>query len=207
MSLEIYPMQPVLREHRFFPFGPYLAQMSVNPDYCARLLKLGKKLKKSHRENLAGQIHHEYIYPIETGPWIFNEFKIYINTWIEGWQKFANKPMFNPRYELTQMWINRMRPKEYNPIHVHTNCDLSFVLWLEVPQRMLNEAKTKEANSANPGDIGFLYGEDKGTVICEKHFTPQVNTLMIFPGELRHAVMHFNSNVIRTSVAGNIKWV
>ena len=134
-------MQPVLREHKYHHFGPYLAEMPVDPIYCAKLLKLGKKLKKSHRSNLAGQIHHEYIYDLEKDPWIFQEFQIYVNTWIEGWRRFASKPKFNPKYKLTQMWINRMRPKEYNPIHVHTFCDLSFVLWLEVPQRMLNEAK------------------------------------------------------------------
>ena len=68
-------MKRVLTRHKFFHFGPYLAEMPVNPDYCAKLLKLGKKLKKSHRKNLAGQIEHEYIYPIETEPWILNEFK------------------------------------------------------------------------------------------------------------------------------------
>jgi len=200
-------MPPVLREHKYYPFGPYLAEMPVNPDYCARLLKLGKKLKKPYRKNLAGQIEHEYIYPIETEPWIFNEFQIYINTWIEGWKKFAHKPGFNPKYQLIQMWINRMRAKEYNPIHIHTNCDLSFVLWLEVPQRMLNEAKTKETTAANPGDTCFSQGEDNNLVVTEKQFTPKVNTLMIFPSRLRHSVMHFNSKVIRTSVAGNVKWV
>ena len=200
-------MQPVLREHKYHHFGPYLAEMPVNPDYCARLLKLGKKLKESHRSKLAGQIHHEYVYPIETEPWIFNEFQIYINTWIEGWKRFSNKPEFNPKYRLEQMWINRMRAKEYNPIHVHTHCDLSFVLFLEVPQRMLNEAKKNETNAANPGDTCFLYGEDSAYVICEKQFMPKVNTLMIFPASLRHSVMHFNSKVIRTSVAGNVKFV
>ena len=200
-------MQPVLREHKYHQFGPYLAEMPVNADYCARLLKLGKKLKKSHRSKLAGQIHHEYIYPIETESWIFNDFKIYINTWIEGWKKFSNKPPFNPKYQMTQMWINRMRAKEYNPIHVHTNCELSFVLFLEVPQRMLDEAKKNETNAGNPGDTCFLHGEDSWGVITEKRFAPRLNHLLIFPANLRHQVMHFNSKVIRTSVAGNIKFV
>ena len=200
-------MQPVLREHKYHHFGPYLAEMPVNPDYCARLLKLGKTLKKSHRSNLAGQIHHEYIYDLQKDPWIFNELQIYINTWLEGWRRFATKPKFNPKYQLHQMWINRMKAKEYNPIHVHTHCELSFIIWLEVPQRMLNEAKKNETNAANPGDTCFLFGEDKWSTVTEKHFTPQVNTLMIFPSDLRHQVMHFNSKVTRTSVAGNIKWV
>ncbi len=199
-------MPPVLREHKYHHFGPYLAEMPVNPDYCAKLLKLGKKLKKSHRSNLAGQIHHEYIYPIETEPWIFNGFQIYIDTWIEGFKLFSNKK-FNPKYQLTQMWINRMRAKEYNPIHIHTHCDLSFILWLEVPPRMLNEATKNETNGANPGTTGFFYGEDKWSVVSEKNFVPIVNTLMIFPADVRHQVMHFNSKVIRTSVAGNIKFI
>jgi len=202
-------MQPVLREHKYYYFGPYLAEMPVNPDYCAKLLKLGKKLKKSHRSNLAGQIEHEYLYPLDTEPWIFNEFQIYVNTWIEGWKRFSNKPNFNPKYRLHQMWINRMKAKEYNPIHVHTHCDLSFVLWLEVPQRMLNEAKRTPLTNvgAKPGDLCFLYGEEAPYVISEKQFTPKLNTLLLFPAFLRHQVLHFNSKVTRTSVAGNIKWV
>tara|TARA_R100001132_G_C3240118_1_gene71214 strand:+ start:112 stop:714 length:603 start_codon:yes stop_codon:yes gene_type:complete len=200
-------MLAVLPEHKYNPFGPYLAEMAVDPNYCAKLLKLGKTLKKSHRENLAGQIEHEYVYPVDKEPWIFNEFQIYINTWIDGFKRFAARPNFNPKYQLNQLWINRMKAKEYNPIHIHPNCDLSFVLWLEVPQRMLDEAKKKETNAANPGDICFLYGEETNSVITEKHFPPRINTLMIFPANLRHQVLHFNSKVTRTSVAGNINFV
>jgi len=201
-------MQPVLYKHKYHHFGPYLAEMPVNPDYCSKLLKLGKKLKKSHQPSLAGQIEHEYVYPIEAHPWIFNELQIYINTWINGFKIFANKkPNFNPKYKLHQMWINRMKAKEYNPIHVHTDCALSFVLWLEVPQRMLNEAKTNKTNAGDPGSTCFLYGEDKWSIVSEKHFTPAVNTLLMFPGDLRHQVMHFDSKVIRTSVSGNIQFV
>ena len=200
-------MQPVLQEHRYHQFGPYLAEMPVDPGYCARLLKLGKKLKKHHNKNLAGQIEHEYLYDLQKDPWIFYDLKIYINTWIDGWKRFADKSSFNPKYELTQIWINRMRAKEYNPAHVHTHCDLSFVLWLEVPQRMLNEAKKNKTNAANPGNICFLYGEETAYGLCEKEFAPKVNTLMIFPANLRHHVMHFNSKGTRTSVAGNIRFI
>jgi len=199
-------MSPVLPEHRFHQFGPYLAEMPVASDYCTRLLKLGKKLKKSHRSNLAGQIEHEYLYSLETEPWIFNEFQIYVNTWIEGFKKFNNLPKFNPKPRLTQMWINRMKAREYNPIHIHTNCQLSFVLFLEVPQQMLNEAKKNETSAPNPGELIFFFGEDTWSNATEKNFAPKVNTLFMFPNSLRHSVMHFNSKVIRTSVAGNIKW-
>ena len=32
----------ILPNHTFVPFGPYLAQMEVDPKYCAKVLKLGK---------------------------------------------------------------------------------------------------------------------------------------------------------------------
>ena len=72
---------------------------------------------------------------------------------------------------------------------------------------MLNEAKKNATNAANPGETCFLSGENRWGAVSEKHFAPRVNTLMIFPSDLRHQVMHFNSKVIRTSVAGNIKFV
>ena len=200
-------MPPVLQQHKYHIFGPYLAEMEVDPNYCAKLLKLGKKLKKSHRQNLVGQIEHEYLYPLETEPWIFNQFQIYIDTWIAGWRQFSGRLNFNPKYQLTHVWINRMKAKEYNPVHIHTNCDLSFVLWLEIPQRMLKEAKKNETNACNPGELTFFYGEDHKDVVSQRHFVPKVNTLMIFSADLRHSVMHFNSKVTRTSVAGNIKFV
>ena len=200
-------MQPILPEHRYYHFGPYLAEMSADPDYCDRLLKLGKKLKISYRKSLIGQIAHEYVYPLDTEPWIFNEFQIYINTWIEGYRKFSNKANFNPQYQLISMWINRMKAKEYNPVHVHFSCNLSFVLFLEVPQKMLDEAKTKITTAPNPGQLTFLYGEEKWSVVSQKNFTPIKNTLIIFPSDLRHSVIHFNSKGIRTSVSGNINFV
>jgi hypothetical protein len=200
-------MPPILQQHKYHPFGPYLAEMPVDPVYCAKLLKLGKKLKKSHRKNLVGQIEHEYLYPIETEPWVINEFQIYVNSWIDGFRRFASKPNFNPKYQITQMWINRMRAKEYNPMHVHTSCSLSFVLFLEAPQQMLDEAKKNETNAPGPGELCFYYGEEGFQSVTEKHFAPVINTLVIFPANVRHSVMHFNSKVIRTTVAGNIKFV
>ena len=52
-------------------------------------------------------------------------FKFISILWIEGWKRFSGKSSFNPKYQLTQMWINRMRAKEYNPIHMHP--PLSFI--------------------------------------------------------------------------------
>jgi hypothetical protein len=102
------------------------------------------------------------------------------------------------------MWINKMKAKEYNPVHTHTYCDLSFVLWLETPQEILDEAEKNETSAPNPGQTSFIYGEDRPLHVTEKHITPVEHTLLMFPASLRHYVMHFNSDVNRTSVSGNV---
>ena len=48
------------------------------------------------------------------------------------------------------------------------------MLWLEVPQQMLDEAKKNKTSAANPGDTCFLYGEDKWNAVAEKSFAPKV---------------------------------
>jgi len=200
-------MPAIIPKHKYFFFGPYLTEMEVNPEYCQRLLKTGRTLKKSYRNHLAGQIDQEYNFDLQKDPWIVKDFEIYINSWIDGFRNFTRGTQFNPTYEVHDFWINFQKSKEYNPLHIHMNCDLSFILWLQVPQKMLNEGKKNITSAANPGSTTFVYGEPRWDVITEKICTPKKNTLMMFPANLRHHVMHFNSKVTRISVSGNIKFV
>ena len=194
----------ILPNHTFVPFGPYLAQMEVDPKYCAKVLKLGKTLTKRFSKKLAGQIHNEYGFDLKKHPWLFEEFKVYVDTWIYGWGNFRRSNDYNVDYSLKEMWINRMVPKEYNPPHVHQHCDLSFVLFLEVPEGMKGEAKKKKTTAPHPGQTSFIYGENRWDTVSEIVFTPKKNILLMFPNNLRHYVMHFDSKGERISVSGNI---
>ena len=74
----------IINDHQYIPFGPYVAKMEVDTAFCKRLLEVGKTLTKKHNEYLAANIEHEYLYDLKKHPWIEEEFKIYINTWISG---------------------------------------------------------------------------------------------------------------------------
>ena len=195
----------ILSEHHHIPFGPYLVKMNVSLDFCKRLLKIGKKLTVSHHPYLAGQIHHEYIYDLGKHPWIEEEFKIYINTWIDGFRQFSESPNFNPKYKLDALWINFQKSKEYNPTHIHTNCNLSFALFLEVPKKILKEKRISKGDP--PGYTVFFYGEENFGVKTHQRIRPEVGTLLMFPARLRHHVPHFNSKVTRTTVSGNVRFL
>ena len=43
---------------------------------------------------------------------------------------------------LHSMWIVEQQQGEYNPIHIHTNCDISAVMYLKVPE-FISSRKTR----------------------------------------------------------------
>jgi len=192
----------ILSEPMHIPFGPYVAKMMPDPDFCKRLLELGRTLANKQDEYLAGAIKHQYGYDLKKHSWLGEEFKVCVNTWISGYRHFAGDAGFNPKFKLNLLWINFQKSMEYNPIHTHPNCTLSFILFLEVPKEMLEE---KQATRGIPsGFTGFLYGEDYPGIITNRIVKPEEGALLMFPSNIRHYVSHFKSKVTRTTVSGNI---
>ena len=192
----------IITNHKHIPFGPYVAKMNVDPGFCKRLLEKGKTLTKKHSEYLAGNIQHEYVFDLKKDAWIEEEFNVCVNGWIKNYQQFSGDRNFNPEFKLHPLWINFQKAQEYNPIHSHPNCNLSFILYLQIPKEMLAEKRI--ATGAAPGHTGFMYGEDAYGFITNRIVRPEEGTLLMFPSGLRHYVSHFNSKVTRVSVSGNI---
>ena len=193
----------IITDHKHIPFGPYLAKMTLDAGFCKRLLETGKTLTKSHAEYLAGSIEHEYVFDLNKDKWIEEEFDACVGAWLKGYRQFSGDRNFNPQFKLHPLWINFQKAKEYNPIHSHPGCNLSFILYLEVPDAMLKEPRA--TTGAAPGHTGFMYGEDAYGFITHRIVRPSERTLLMFPSNLRHYVSHFDSpNVTRTSVSGNV---
>ena len=191
--------------HEYFYFGPYLAKFNVGLEFSNRLLKQGKKLKISHSTNLAGKIKTELLYDFKKDSWIIEGYYPFIDAWIKGYEKVCGGKLSIKGISLSSIWINFQKKNEINPVHTHTNCDLSFVHWIKIPKAIINEGKKDITKSNKPGGISFFYGEEQNFVRSFIDFMPEENTLMIFPAKLRHEVMPFKSNVSRISVAGNVR--
>ena len=192
--------------HEYVFFGPYLAKFYVKQEFSNRMLKHGKKLKKSHVKNLAGKIKTELLYDTDQDSWILEGYSPFINAWIEGYEKVSSEKNFIKGLSVQSIWINFQKKNEMNPMHSHTNCNLSFVHWIKMPKAIINEGKKDMTKSNKPGGISFFYGEEQNFVRTNSNFMPEENVLMIFPPGLRHEVLPFKSNVTRISVAGNIKF-
>jgi len=202
----------IISNHEYISFGPYLAKMDVDLEFCTRLLKLGKTLTKmkqlidptTKQAQDAENMKVAYLYDLEKNPWIEEEVKVWVNTWIGGYKQFSENPNFELKFKLNSLWINVQNAGEYNPVHIHPGSTLSFVLYLEVPEEMLKEKG--DTRGISPGYTGFMYGEHSDFFwgVSHRSIRPKVGGLLIFPSNLRHYASHFNSKVIRTSVSGNI---
>ena len=199
-------------DHKFFYWGPYTASFKIDKKFCTRLLKEGKSLSVSQdkRGLLAGQIEHEREFILK--PWIKEGIAPFVESYLEGYRRFSNTDVANriagfvkKNWRFETIWINFQKANEFNPLHVHTGCSISFVIYLKVPPIIKKEASKNITKAGNPGTISFVYGEDQDFCTNTHNILPEENTLLIFPSLLRHEVMPFKSDVERISVAGNVE--
>ena len=101
------------------------------------------------------------------------------------------------------MWIVEQQPGEYNPIHIHTNCDISTVMYLKVPIFLPSEKPERD-------DDGLIYfiGASGATNSLKKgsvKIKPSPGSFFIFPSHMLHTVYPYktNDNFARRSVSFN----
>ena len=199
------------------PFGPNLGMFNVPPEVLKTLIKLTDKILEDENRvdwgnNLVGQVKEE--------PWVSNEILKeagiyqYLSMMLYNyvWNSLTRDGHELEKLEvhLDHMWIVSQYAGEYNPIHFHTYCDLSSVMWLKIPE-MEDRNKTKklpEYKMQRDGMIEFVYktacpsGLEKGSI----SFLPTEGQMAIFPSNLLHTVYPFEGLGERRSVAFNSHW-
>jgi len=107
---------------------------------------------------------------------------------------------------MNSMWIVEQQPGEYNPIHTHTNCDISTVMYLKAPNFLPSEKPSRD----DDGTIYFVGGSgtnDKLKMSSLK-VKPKPGAFFIFPAHLQHTVYPYktNDNFARRSVSFNARF-
>lgn len=198
-------------DYKFYYWGPYLHHTKI-PDYVGKeMLKRGEsykdKIEHDYRTQLAGNIKHEYVFTEDDRKYFTENTYSIFSTYIECLKGWSNQAMRKDTRVLRvyDLWINFMRPDEYNPIHTHEG-DLSFVFFPKVPEELKTESHNYKGTSCGPGKIEFSYGEKQGFCVTGHSFLPETNDLFIFPSTLKHFVYPYKSNVERVSISGNINF-
>jgi len=192
----------------YYNWGPYLFKTETPQHIIDRLKIDGKKSKALYNDTLAGHLEHQYSYSLETRTWFAKEISEIMDAYLKGSIEYHGNtlPRFDRKLELTSLWINYMKPGDFNPIHVHSS-DYSFVIFLDVPSEIHQEANNFKGTDSKPGALQFRYGQPArpawGTT--ENHFIPNTGDMYIFPALLEHIVAPFKSDVTRISVSGNYR--
>jgi uncharacterized protein (TIGR02466 family) len=199
------------------PFGPNVGFFKAPSEVLKTLIELTDKVLEDENRvdwgnNLVGQVKEE--------PWVSNEMLKeagiyqYLNMMLYNyvWNSLSREGHELEKLEvhLDHMWVVSQYAGEYNPVHFHTYCDLSSVMWLKIPEMedRLKSKKLPEYKTQRDGHIEFIYktacptGLEKGSM----SFLPEEGQMAIFPSNLLHTVYPFEGLGERRSVAFNSHW-
>jgi len=156
---------------------------------------IADKETKSHGEYLAGQIEKELVVEHklleQTGVMGFflGAVRQFIITckcqMMPGFEQAIQKEEW--LIQMLTMWIVSQQPNEYNPMHIHTECTISAVMYLKVPKMLPTK---KEYRPADDGSILFATNasRDVDFSVSSIVIPPQVGDFFIFGAQQQHAV-------------------
>ena len=193
-------------EYSNIPFGPYVMRTKSDEDTRIRLLKDGKKELKSYHKRLAGHLDTQLRYNEETTSWFYQEFQYIFKAYREGWSNWTGHPNWPCELSAHDLWVNFMKPGDFNPVHTHGG-DYSFVIFLDVPKKLIEEQDAFEGTSAKPGSLMFEFTQQAKPkwAMTGQAFKPRTGDMIIFPALLQHWVLPFKSKCTRVSVSGNLE--
>jgi len=186
---------------KFYYWGPLLYHTEIKNKDIKNIKSLCiKDVNKDFRKDLAGHIIEEF--SIDNNK-LLNIIKPYLDKYAFNYKHWYGSNLKS--IKINTSWVNFMKSGEYNPPHMHTNCDLSCVIYLDIPIK-LKEENNKYVGTlkqGGPGSISFNYGEHNKNVINNITLFPKKGDFLIFPNNLTHSVFPFKSNIERISVSAN----
>ena len=199
-------------------FGPFFANVVLADDVTNAMIKMTDKIiddkkSESHGQSLAGVIDKELrIYKSD-----MNEFGVdqmlesCLRSYVIHCAKQHGSFKENWTYEsmVNSAWVVSQYENEYNPIHNHTGCDISGVIYLKTPDvKGRRNINSKKGKTDHDSDITFIHSAmgNRNFDILEKGIitmTPQVGMMVMFPSYLLHTVYPFIGEEERRCIAFN----
>ena len=187
--------------YNLYQWGPLLFRIKLRPQDLKEGAKLCSKKASLVRDTLAGVIKHEHY--VSTREY-YKVIDPYLNSFRQAYSHWYGMP-FTKNIIMMKAWVNFMVAGEFNPPHIHSNCDFSSVLFVKVPEKLKEEHKKFEGNGGGPGAISFTYGEAQPHSLNHISFFPEEGDFYIFPAALTHFVSLFMCEEERISISANFR--
>ena len=192
------------------PFGPSIYIGKFTDDEIVFLQTLSKQAKErgdAMGQTLSGNIKGQYDLknigtPEEQAKFVDMMSK-HVNNYLRSGLQVSNldeMPSEEDHDVVIQLqgypWVNFSKAGEFNPMHTHADSIVSASLYVDIPEVIKEEKEqAKEySNQPAPGDIVF-FGGLKDNIFESSMFnhTPTTGDMILFPGEMKHAVYPFKS--------------
>jgi len=196
------------------PFGPRILCVKLPDNIIERINHLGdtQQNKNNMDGRLAGQIKdepeltNEEMDSIGIKKIFMDIGQQYVHTILSDKHHFDyNKDDFYINMKFVSGWIVNQKENEYNPAHYHSNCSISAVLYLKVPEfRPRGFVGKKNID----GYIEFINSTVDHSMLSAGSYLvkPQVGQLLMFPSTLLHTVYPFQGPEERRSLAFNLDY-
>ena len=202
-------------------FGPQTANVMLPDDVVNALVKMTDNIIKdkksqSHGQSLAGVIDSELkVYKSDMDAAGVDQL---LESCVKSYVVHSAKQhgMFKENYvfetTINSAWVVSQYANEYNPMHNHTGCELSGVIYLKTPNvKGRRNLESKKGKLDSDGDISFVYNtaSQRNQDIFEKglvQITPAPGVMLMFPSYLVHTVYPFIGEGERRCVAFNASY-
>ena len=208
------------------PWSNFICKVKLPDEIFIELQKVydeTSKLNKSFGSQLVGQINNEPEVTLEIQE-KFPEFRqICLNSVTQFVRNAMMQSLVGDNNEgrideftkdeiltrITTMWFVNQKPGEYNPVHVHTNCKVSSVMYLRKPSRQIRDRKE---HYKSDGMITFCNNSGTDLNFCNSQvsYNPEPGTMYIFPALQHHMVWPYRSedpNDSRISLSFNADFI
>jgi len=219
----------------YFPFGPPIGYAELPKELvndfnkgCDDIIKDEELTKSSdHSHALVGQVEQELLISADLinkwSKWFGSQVQAYVSGYfnhlyvpeqniIPADKSIALQSISKIQINVKSAWYIRSFAGDYNPVHTHTNCELTCVGFLKVPD-LSNERikggsnRTQQANYSPAGHLEVLSSTGLTPTMFENDrisFTPKVGNWYLFPANLRHTVYPFKCDGERRSFSINM---
>tara|TARA_Y100000296_G_scaffold73748_1_gene91605 strand:+ start:66 stop:746 length:681 start_codon:yes stop_codon:yes gene_type:complete len=194
----------------YSPFGPSIGHCKLpkeliddfNKD-CEHIMD-HKVKKKTHdfSDDLVGNVKQELV----ISPDVFEKWAPYFQklmiAYISAHPENTNELQ---RIKFRSAWYVRTFNGDFNPAHYHTNCHISCVGYLSLPDNIQEEWDREDKDHyPSAGNIEMQYGQVQLFSTNAVRMRPKVGDYYIFPWWMYHMVYPFKTKGERRSFSFNV---
>ena len=185
----------------YYNWGPYLHRTRLPQSVCKDILVRGRQTHTDHSQSLAGVIGRQSLFGEDDRKHIESILQDSLWAYARERARYHGEEVNVVSMQIDEVWINIMKAGDFNPPHNHVGGDISFVLYLQIPDGLKEEYEHNKSNNAGPGTIEFYYGQPDSWVTSGHKLLPEEGDLLVFPAQLIHYVQPYMSPGERVSVA------